>query len=72
MKKGKDHCGVIGNTQQPEIMVTWVHSMNAAKTLTNDLRTMSKCRQHIRKNQSHGSRKMQRTEHHSGEFLRVA
>ena len=41
MKKGKGQNGVIGNTQQPQTIATWVHSMNAVVTLQNDLRNMS-------------------------------
>ena len=41
MRKGKSRNGVIGNTQQPQTMATWVNSMNAATTLLNDLKYMS-------------------------------
>ena len=41
MKKGKGQNEVIGNTQQPQTIATWVHSMNAVVTLQNDLRNMS-------------------------------
>ena len=42
MRKGKSQTGIIGNSQQPQTMATWVHSMNAATTLVNDLRNMSR------------------------------
>ena len=41
MKKGKGQNGVIGNTQQPQTIATWVHSLNTVVTLQNDLRNMS-------------------------------
>ena len=41
MKKGKGPSGVIGHTQQPQTIATWVHSLNAVTTPTNDLRNMS-------------------------------
>ena len=47
MKKGKGQNGVIGNTQQPQTIATWVHSLNAVTTLSNDLRNMSNTEENV-------------------------
>ena len=55
MRKGKNRKGfsLVGSTQSPQTVATWVHSQNAITTLTNDLRDMSdRCllyNQHIKK-----------------------
>ena len=40
MRKGHGPGGVIGNTEKPQTMATWVYSMDAAMTLTGDLKRM--------------------------------
>ena len=43
MRRGKNRKGysLIGSTQSPQTVATWIHSQNAITTLTNDLRDMS-------------------------------
>ena len=41
MRKGHGPTGIIGNTETPQTMATWVFSMNATMTLTDDLKQMS-------------------------------
>ena len=41
MRRGKGPSGVIGNTQNPQVMATWVYSLNARVSLTADLLDMS-------------------------------
>ena len=41
MRKGKSHNSVIGKTQIPQTMASWVYIMNAFTTLINDLQNMS-------------------------------
>lgn len=40
MRKGHGPGGIIGNTENPETMATWVYSMDAVMTLTGDLKRM--------------------------------
>ena len=40
MRKGHGPGGVIGNTEKPQTMATWVYSMDAVMTLTGDLKRM--------------------------------
>ena len=37
MRKGHDPGGIIGNTENPQTVATWVYSMDAVMTLTGDL-----------------------------------
>lgn len=41
MRKGHGPGGIIGNTESPQTMATWVYSMDATMTLTGDLKKMS-------------------------------
>ena len=41
MRKGYGPGGIIGMTESPQTMATWVCSMDAIMTLTGDLRKMS-------------------------------
>ena len=41
MRKGHGPGGIIGMTESPQTMATWVYSMDAIMTLTGDLRKMS-------------------------------
>ena len=41
MRKGHGPGGVIGMTENPQTMATWVYSMNATMTLTGDLKKMT-------------------------------
>ena len=41
MRKGHGPGGIIGNTENPQTMATWVYSMDATMTLTGDLKKMS-------------------------------
>ena len=41
MRKGHGPGGIIGVTESPQTMATWVYSMDAIMTLTGDLRKMS-------------------------------
>lgn len=41
MRTGKSENGIIGNTQKPQTVATWVYSRNASTTLINDLRDMT-------------------------------
>eukprot|EP00745_Piridium_sociabile_P037812 TRINITY_DN68984_c0_g1_i6.p1 TRINITY_DN68984_c0_g1~~TRINITY_DN68984_c0_g1_i6.p1 ORF type:complete len:1121 (+),score=248.01 TRINITY_DN68984_c0_g1_i6:81-3443(+) len=40
MRKGHGPGGIIGNTEKPQTMATWVYSMDAVMTLTGDLKRM--------------------------------
>ncbi len=40
IRKGKGPSGVIGNTQNPQVMATWVYSLNAQVCLTSALQNM--------------------------------
>ena len=40
MRKGHGPGGIIGNTETPQTMATWVYSMDAVMTLTGDLKRM--------------------------------
>ena len=41
MKMGHGPGGIIGTTEQPQTMATWIYSMDATMTLTGDLQKMS-------------------------------
>ena len=41
MRKGHGPGGISGMTESPQMMATWVYSMDAIMTLTGDLRKMS-------------------------------
>ena len=41
MRKGHGPGGIIGTTERPQTMATWVFSMDATMTMTGDLKKMS-------------------------------
>ena len=41
MRKGNGPGGIIGMTENPQTMATWVYSMDATMTLTGDLKKMA-------------------------------
>ena len=41
MRKGHGPGGIIGSTENPQTMATWVHDMDAVMALTGDLKKMS-------------------------------